>query len=426
MSKPRDSHFSTPRGNLFKQRLCDLVNHQHALVVLEKEIDWDRFINSFGELYSENGRPGVPTRIMLALVIIKFTFNISDEVVVKQFCENIYYQFFCGVQFLEHEPPCTPEAIVYWRKRIGSEKLKEIHVEILSIALRLKFLDPKDLRDVTIDTTVQPKNVTYPTDAGTAERMRIALIKQAKLEGIFVKQSYSRTGKKALYNFRKNTHAKHYKKANKNLKRLKTMLGRVRRDIERKLEKPSEKLGHLLHISKIVEDQKKHSKEKIYSVHEPFVECIGKGKAHKPWEYGVKVSVATTNKSNWVLSCVAMHGKPYDGHTLIPTLAEVKNAIGFNPHNTYADKGCRGHKIKPNTSMVYITGTKRKKSKEIGLKLKRRSAIEPVIGHLKSDHRMGRNFLKGISGDKINAVLAGVGKNMSKLLAMISCVEMLY
>ena len=164
---------------------------------------------------------------------------------------------------------------------------------------------------------------------------------------------------------------------------------------------------------------------KVYSLHAPEVECIGKGKAHRPYEFGVKVSVATTlarsKGGQFIAHVKALPGNPYDGHTLETVIPEIETQIGASLARIVADRGYRGHNAPPDHKMkVYISGQKRGVTDAIKRDLRRRSAVEPVIGHAKNEHRMGRNFLKGTHGDAANAVLAAAGYNFRRLLAWLA------
>lgn len=155
-------------------------------------------------------------------------------------------------------------------------------------------------------------------------------------------------------------------------------------------------------------------------MHAPEVECIAKGKAHKPYEFGVKVGVVTTSKESFVVGMKALPGNPYDGHTLEASLEQAARLTGMAPKEVYVDRGYRGHGVTLETLKVWIAGARRGVTVAIKKKLKRRNAIEPVIGHLKSDGRLARNFLKGALGDAMNALLCGAGHNLRKILRQLA------
>lgn len=419
--KPRNEEFcSKPKQELFRASLVDLINSNHPLVKLANAMNWKRFDQEFEKCYSQKlGRPGLPTRVMVALHYLKHAFNVSDEVVVERFKENVYWQYFCGYAFFEHERPCVPTALVEWRKRIGRDGMEMMLQETLAVAMELGFLKGKELSEVTVDTTVQEKNIAFPTDAKLLNKSRERLVKVAKESGVDLRQNYSRVGKSALAQYGRYAHAKQFKRAKKSLRKLKTFLGRVARDVRRNLNLESKSLRLELQLAEQLLLQEKGSKNKIYSLHEPSVDCISKGKAHKRYEFGCKVSLATTTTGNWIVGSMAHHGAPFDGHTLSDVIAGVERIVGAKPKDVFVDKGYRGsQKLNPQVR-VHISGTKRGKNKRQLRLLRRRSAIEPIIGHTKSENRLGRNFLKGVNGDHFNALLAASGRNMCKLLALI-------
>ena len=269
---------------------------------------------------------------------------------------------------------------------------------------------------MNVDTTVQEKAIRFPTDARTCDRMRERLVKITRDEGVVLRQSYRRVGKRTLRRQSNYARARHFKRAAKQTKKLKIFLGRVVRDIERKHAAPSDVLQQLLSNAKRLLQQEKKSKDKLYSVHEPQVECISKDKAHKRCEFGCKVGFTTSAKGNWVLSAQAFHGNPYDGHTLKQCLEQAENLTGVAIKQATVDLGYRGHNYDGECDVLIANRNRNRASKTVRRWWKRRSAIEPVIGHLKSDHGMNRNEFKGTDGDQINALLASCGFNLRKLL----------
>ena len=413
--KPKKSENQEPQLKLFKTRLETFLNPRHPLCTLSFYMDWKYFEETFGETFLETGRPGLPTRLMAGLSYLKYTYNLSDEKSIEEFQENGYWQYFCGYEYFQHEIPCDPSSMTRWRNRIGEEGMKKLLSETLRMAHRFKILKTKDLEDVIVDTTVQEKNITYPTDAKLLNTAREKLVEEAKEQEIPLRQSYLRLGKNMLHKYSGYVHAKQFKRAKKVLKKLKTYLGRVCRDIERKCEDPGDKLKELLILCKRLLQQKRESKNKVYSVHEPHVECISKGKAKNPYEFGCKTSVVITAKSNWVIGIQSLHGNPYDGHTLKEVIADAEDTTSIEIKRIFVDKGYRGKDSHPEGKSVYISGRRRLPA-QLKKLLRRRSSVEPIIGHMKREHRLGRNYLKGIPGDLINAVLCGVGFNFRKLL----------
>jgi IS5 family transposase len=418
----------TGQADLLRSRLDAIIDMGHPLVKLSRTIDWTFLEQRFGAVYEDKpGRPPLPTRLMAGLCILKHTYNLSDEMLCERWVENPYYQFFCGEEFFQHRLVFDRSSLTRWRQRMGEEKLQALLQESLSVATKTEAIKPADLNRVIVDTTVQPKNVMFPTDARLLNRAREILVRLAKRCRIKLRQSYARVGKFALIKHQRYAHAKQFKRANRALKRLKTYLGRVIRDIGRKLGGNADLLqeivlSRMLARARRVFEQKRHQRgPKVYSLHAPEVECIGKGKAHRPYEFGVKVSVATTlshaKGGQFVAHVKALPGNPYDGHTLATVIPEMEALIGNTIERILADKGYRGHDAPPDYRFrVFTSGQKRRMTPKIKRELRRRSAVEPVIGHLKSDHRMDRNYLWHRQGDAANAILAAVGYNFRRLI----------
>jgi len=416
--------------DLFRARLDQIVDPTHVLVRLARTIDWRFLEGRFGSVYDDDpGRPPLPTRLMAGLAILKHMHDLSDEVLCERWVENPYFQLFCGEEFFQHQLPFDRSSMTRWRQRMGEDKLMVLLQESLSVATRSGAAKPADFRQVIIDTTVQEKAVTFPTDAKLMHRARERLVRLAKEKGVRLRQSYARVGKIALIQHQRYAHAKQFKRANKALRRLRTMLGRVIRDITRRLaHRPdlAEVFALPLSLARRVRDQRQRERgRKIYSLHAPEVECIGKGKAHKPYEFGVKVSVATPlnrcRGGQFVAHVRALPGSPYDGHTLATVIPQIEQTIGANLERIVTDAGYKGHHApKEKRFQVYVAGQKRGLSPAIKRAFRRRSAVEPVIGHLKNEHRMGRNHLAHSAGDAINAVLAAVGYNFRLLLKWLA------
>jgi IS5 family transposase len=425
--KPKERR-ETGQTDLLRSRLDAIIDMGRPLVKLARTIDWAFLEQRFGAVYEDKpGRPPLPTRLMAGLAILKHTCDLSDEVLCERWLENPYYQFFCGEEFFQHRLVFDRSSLTRWRQRMGEEKLQALLQESLAVATKTEAIKPSDLNRVIVDTTVQPKNVMFPTDARLLNRAREILVRMAKRYGVKLRQSYERIGKFALIKHQRYAHAKQFKRANRALKTLRTYLGRVIRDIARKMEGRTDLLGEIvlgrmLVLARRVLDQKRHQRgPKVYSLHAPEVECIGKGKAHRPYEFGVKVSVATTlaraKGGQFITHTKALPGNPYDGHTLDTVIPEMEALVGNIIERLLADKGYRGHNAPPDYKFrVFTSGQKRRMTPKIKRELRRRSAIEPVIGHLKSEHRMGRNYLWHRDGDAINAVLAAVGYNFRRLL----------
>jgi IS5 family transposase len=418
------------QNDLFKARLDQIVDMSHALAKLSRAIDWRFLEERFGAVYADvPGRPPLPTRLMAGLAILKHMHDLSDEVLCERWVENPYFQLLCGEEFFRHKLPFDRSSLTRWRQRMGEEKLAALVQESLSVATRTGAAKPSDFSKVIVDTTVQEKAIAFPTDAKLMHRARERLVRLAKKHGVSLRQSYERIGKHALIAHQRYAHAKQFKRANKALRRIRTFLGRVERDIARKVRN-SEALRDVFRrplflAERVREQRQKQRGRKVYSLHAPEVECIGKGKAHRPYEFGVKVSVATTlhpsKGGQFVAHVKALPGNPYDGHTLGVVLPEMEKQIGAAIQRVVADRGYRGHNAPPEHRFkVYISGQKRRVTEAIKRELRRRSAVEPVIGHLKAEHRMGRNFLAHAAGDAANAVLAAAGYNFRRLLAWLA------
>ena len=420
---------SRGQDDLFRSRLDQIIDMRHELVRLGGLVDWRVIGDKLGEVYSDGpGQPPLPTRLMAGLAILKHTFNLSDEELVARWVENPYFQHFCGEEHFRHTAPFDRSSMTRWRQRMGEERLEVLLQESLAVAVKTEAIEVKDLSKVIVDTTVQEKAITFPTDAKLLNRARVMLVKLAKAHGLVLRQGYPKVGKLALIKYQRYAHAKQWNRARRELRRLKTILGRVIRDVERQVHaSPSLEMifRPKLFLAGRVHAQKRGQRgPKVYSIHAPEVECIGKGKAHKPYEFGVKVSVATTvarsRGGQFVLAAKALPGNPYDGHTLSTVIPHVQAIVGNEIKRIIADKGYRGHNApKPHNMRVYITEQKRGVTKAIKRELRRRAAVEPVIGHMKNDHRMDRNYLIGSHGDAANAVLAAVGYNFRRLAAWL-------
>jgi len=424
--RPRERR-ETGEQDLFRSRLDQIVDMGHPLVKLAREVDWGFLETTFGAVYSDGpGQPPLPTRLMAGLSILKHTYDLSDEVLCERWVENPYYQFFCGEEFFQHRLVLDRSSLSNWRKRMGEEKIRALLQESLAVAVKTKALKPQDLSEVIVDTTVQPKNVMFPTDARLLNRAREILVRLARKHGVALRQSYARVGKFALIRHQRYAHAKQFKRAGRALKTLKTYLGRVIRDIERKIEgdvrlKEIIFKGILSRAKRVHAQEKGQRGPKVYSLHAPEVECIAKGKAHKPYEFGVKVSVATTlghsKGGQFVTHVKSLPGNPYDGHTLAKVIPDMEALVGNTVARLFADKGYRGHNAPHDYQFrIFLAGQKRRVTPKIKRQMRRRSAIEPVIGHLKSEHRMGRNYLWDRHGDAINAVLSATGYNFRRLI----------
>jgi IS5 family transposase len=365
---------------------------------------------------------------MVGLHILKYADNLSDEEICARWVENPYYQYFCGEEFFLHELPFDRSSMTRWRQRMGEDKLEALLAESLSVAVKVGAAKPSDFTKVIIDTTVAEKNVAFPTDAKLINRARVRLVKMARSHNIKLRQSYKYVGKIALIMHQRYAHAKQFKRAKRQLRTLKTYLGRTIRDIKRQVvgtgELESIFSPALYQATRVLTQKPRDGGRHIYALHAPEVECIGKGKSHKPYEFGVKASIATTlnrcKGGQFAIHAKALPGRPYDGHTLETIIPDIEKLTGATLKRILADAGYRGHNApQAHKFHVFTTGQKRRVTPAIKRQMKRRAAVEPVIGHLKSGHRMNRNYLAHSQGDAINPILAAAGYNFRLILKWI-------
>jgi IS5 family transposase len=406
---------------MFRNRLENMIDMRHELVRLARLINWQRFDEAFGPLYAEQGRPGLPTRLMAGLHLLKHARGLSDEQVCAAWLENAYFQFFCGETYFRLKLPLDRTSMSNWRKRIGADKLEELLAETLEVAKKTKAVSDRQMQRVTIDTTVGTKAVAHPTDSHLLLRGIEWLNRLAKKHGVKLRQSYLRLAKHARREVGRLIHGRGHKQAKRYLRKMRTWLGRLVRDIERKIAGNSAleaTCAEILNRIKMLLEQKPEDKNKLYALHAPEVECIGKGKARTRFEFGVKVSIATTNAravgGQFIVGMKAMPGNPYDGHTLKKQIEQVERITGGKVKRAYVDRGYRGHGL--TEPEVHISHTSAQRTPTIKRELKRRNAIEPVIGHTKSDGLLERNHLAGADGDAINAILTAAGHNVRLLL----------
>ncbi len=417
MMSPQEPKNQNPQGDLFRIELERIIDSKHPLVKLARTIQWEEFDEVFSTLFCEdNGRAACSSRLMVGLHYLKHTFDLSDEGVLEEWLQNPYWQYFCGGKFFEHELPAHYSSMSRWRGKIAEAGAEKMLAQTIEAGLKSKWIKPRQMEKVNVDTTVQEKHIRFPTDARLYDRMRIRLVKQACKEGVHLRQTYRYVGPRILMKQSRYAHAQQFKRAEKMNRRLKVLLGRVVRDIQRKTPEKSERLEHLLGLAQRLLQQKRQDHDKLYSVHEPHVECICKGKIHKRYEFGCKVSLTTTSRGNWVVSAQSMHGNPYDGHTLEPTIQQMQRVSGYKPKEVFCDLGYRGV-TNISECQIYVVPRKRRHLKRSLQKwMNRRAAIEPIFGHLKAEHRLERNRLKGKLGDQMNALFSACGWNIRKLL----------
>ena len=398
--------------------LMEQLNPKHPLLQLARKIPWDVFESEFAPLYAAIGRPAKPIRLMVGLSILKHMENVSDEVIVQHWVQNPYYQAFCGEVEFQWSFPCDPSDLVYFRKRIGGKGFEKI------LACSIMIHGEKAIEDeVCIDTTVQEKNITFPTDAKLYRKIIARCLKLSRKEGIKLRRSYAKEIKQRKLECRFAGHPRNRAKARKAIKRLKTIAGRLVRELARKL--PAEVLEEwsedfaLFHRGL---SQKRGDKNKLYSLHEPHVYCMSKGKEHKRYEFGTKVSITTTRDSKIIVGAMAFATNKFDGHTLPEVLLQMKRLNNQNPAVGLCDRGYKG-KSKINGTRIIRPGTATGDADSaykalMRKRFRKRAGIEPVIGHLKSDHRLDRNYLKGFEGDQINVMMAAAAFNFRKWMRL--------
>ena len=427
MINASQTHSGARQGetDMFRNRLDNMIDMRHELVRLAGLIDWRRFDEAFGTLYAEKGRPGLSTRPMVGLHLLKHARGVSDEQVCAQWIENAYFQFFCGETYFQTELPLDRTSMSVWRGRIGADKLEVLLSETLAAAMRAKAIDQSQMQRVTVDTTAQTKAIAHPTDSHLLLRAIEWLNKLAKKQGVKLRQSYLRLATRARREVARLIHGRGHKQAMRFLRKMRIRAGRLvaRHRSARSRGSPISCRRSSPNSNGSNNSWRKSpmTKIKIYALHAPEVECIAKGKARTRYEFGVKVSIAVTNArangGQFVVGIRAVPGLPYDGHTLKDQIAQVERLTGVAVTRAYVDKGYRGHGLE--TPDVHVSQSPVKRSPTIKRELRRRSAIEPIIGHAKSDGLLERNRLAGTRGDAINAILVGAGHNIRLLLAWL-------
>jgi len=390
-------------------------------VLLAKKINWESIEESLSMYYcTDNGRPSIPIRKIAGVLLLRRMFNLSDERAIGQWQENPYWQYFCGEVYFQHRAPFDPTELIKFRKRIGEEGAEKL------LKLSIDLFDKKEIEDkeALVDTTVQEKNITFPTDTKLEKKIIEKCREIAKKEGLKLHQSYVRTIPQLMIDQRFREHPKRRKRARQAARSIHTIAGRMVRDVERKLpaHKQSEYFHDLLIFNMILQQQKS-DKGKIYSIHEPHVRCIAKGKEAKKYEFGNKSSFVKTRGSGIIIGAMSFTENLYDGDTLEPQLQQVERLTGRLPNVAIVDRGYRGRKEIYSVNIVMpkklpATANSYQKQK-IRKQFRARTGIEPTIGHIKHDHRMNRNFLSGIIGDKINTILAAAGYNLMKMLSRL-------
>lgn len=406
--------------DLFRPVLDDFIDMRHELVLLEKQIDWGYFEKEFAPYYSENGAPSVPIRLMVGCLMLKHLYNLGDERIPEAWVMNVYFQYFCGGIFFEHKFPFDPSDFVHFRNRVGEEGIGKIFA--YSVQLHGKDVASKS-RLVLSDTTVQENNTTFPTDAKLCKKVIDNCNKIAEKEGITQRRTYTRESKQLLRDTHNGKHPRRAKQAKKAKRRLKTIANAQLRELDRKMtESQKEMYAKKLGLFKRAVNQQKNDTDKVYSLHKSFTKCIAKGKAHKTYEFGNKTGLITTGKQGMkiITAIQSFLDNVYDGHTIEPLLNQMSGNDLNLPQELAYDRGGKG-KAEINGVKI-ITPNKPKKSdtnyqkQQKRKKFRARAGIEPIIGHLKTDFRMGQNYLLGEKGIQINALMAATAWNLKKMM----------
>ena len=409
------------QDDLLRPRLIDMIDVRHELVRLAALIDWEVFEREWAGFFpSSKGRPATEPRMVAGLLYLQHAYRLSDEAVVARWVENPYYQHFTGEVFFQHRPPIDPSSLTRWRGRIGEEGVEWLLTQTIRAGQKSGVIDEDSVTRVAVDTTVMEKNIAYPTDARLYERAREQLVALAQEAGVDLRQSYARLAPRLALQVGRYAHAKQFKRMRKALKKLKGYTGRIMRDLRRQLDDIPEGglrdriIARLALVSQLLHQQPRGG-DKIYALHEPEVDCISKGKARVRYEFGCKVSVTATLDEGFIVGMRSFPGNPYDGHTLRPALEQVEILTDQHPDLAVVDRGYRGHGEEK--TRVLISGTRRGMTPKLIADLRRRSAIEAEIGHMKTDGRLSRCPLKGTVGDALFAVLCACGHNIRKILA---------
>ena len=458
---------STP--DFFRSRLDAMIDMRHPLVALAGRLPWERIEQAlapkfahqqraprqassadllgeheieFGGGISNAGRPRLAIRLMASLLYLKNSFDLSDEELVQRWSENLYWQFFSGMEYFEPRLPCDATQIGRFPRAIGEEGLEQMLKATIETAVEIKAIKPAELERVIVDTTVQEKAIAHPVDSRLLEIARHKVVSAAKRAGIELKQTFAKQGKELRRKAAGYAHAKQFKRLRKTVKRQRTILGVVMREVQRKVDLQARAvvtggapamepagttalstLKTLLDRAERIRTQQRHDKNKLYALHAPEVECIGKGKARKPYEFGVKVSLVVTHKQGLMVGARSFPGNPFDGHILAAQLEQTTNLmqdLGRSPTQVIVDLGFRGVDAdNPGIDIIH-RGKYKSLTDQQRRWLKRRQAIEPAIGHTKSDNRMDRCWLQGALGDALHALSCAAGYNIRWLMRAIA------
>ena len=400
--------------DVFCPLLADFIDMDHDLVRLAHKIDWNLFETEFTPLYSETGQPAEPIRQMVGCLMLKRLYNLGDETLAAAWVMNPYMQYFCGQAHFQHTFPCDPSDLVHFRKRIGPEGMQAVFAHSVQI-----HGGAAPCKIATSDTTVQENNTTFPTDAKLAKKVIDQCNRIVKVEGLPQRQSYVRVSKQLLRDCYNGHHPRRRKAAGKARRKLRTIAGRLLRELERNLPpEPRQSYQEFMKLAGRVLTQQRGDKDKVYSLHKPFTCCIAKGKSHRPYEFGNKVGIIVNPNRRMILSVGVFPGNPNDGKTIAPLLEAMERLKLAKPTEVIYDRGARG--VKQAEGVVVTTPDPPGKSTDANHKrrmrrrFRKRAGFEPMIAHLKSDHRMEKNYLHGTDSPYMNALLAATGWNLKK------------
>lgn len=443
--------------DFFRARLDQMIDLRHPLAVLANRMPWAQIESTLAPAFerpnrsgqavqgsdlfgptlamagggvSAAGRPRLPIRLMAALLYLKHAFNLSDEELVVRWSENVVWQYFSGQAYYTPKLPCDATQIGRFRSAIGEAGVEELLKATIDAAVQMKSIRPAEFERVIVDTTVQEKAIAHPVDSRLLEIARAKIVEAARSVGITLKQTFVKEGKELRRKAGGYAHAKQFRRLKRVLKRQRTILGIVLREIQRKLAATTvenaqalAQLNTLLERAERIRTQQQKDKNKLYALHAPEVECIGKGKARKPYEFGVKASIAVTHKQGLIVGARSFPGNPYDGHTLHEQLEQtgiLLEDVGVVPRHVMVDLGFRGvDRDNPKVQIIH-RGKAKSLNRQQRRWLKRRQAVEPTIGHLKSDHRMDRCWLAGSIGDALHTVLCAAGYNLRWLMRAVA------
>jgi IS5 family transposase len=442
-------------NDFFRHRIDHLIDLRHPLAVLSSRMPWQEIEASLAHKFSRQvregkqvediglfgpesrvvgagvskaGRPRLPIRLMVSLLYLKHAFDESDEGVVERWAETPTWQYFSGMDYFEHRLPCDATLISKFRRLIGEDGVEELLAHTIAAAQSMKFVSARQMQTVVVDTTVQEKAISHPTDSRLLEVARSNLVDICKTYGLKLKQTFAKEGKELGYRAGRYAHAKQFKRMRKAIRRQSTIVSKLMRIMQRQFNDLTDDAKQLINAATtkaariVAQSKDRKTKNKLYSWHAEEAECISKGKARKPYEFGVKVGIVTTMKGNLIIGARTFPNNPYDGHTLAEQLEQANILANTTIKDVYVDLGYRGRDVEkecPNINIKHRGKFNKLTTKERRL-LKRRQSIEPVIGHLKSDNRMQRCHLKGAEGDALHAVLCAAGFNIRWLLRMIS------